>query len=426
MQGLLDFVKTPEGQGLLSAVAGGLAGARRGTPLNNVGRGLLSGLQGYGNAQQLQQQEAESALNRQVRDLQIKSAQQQMQEREAQKAALEALNPQMLASQEALSGGGGPTMANASNMKPVDPMKQQLFGLARSGAIPIADYLKMTGPKAPEYKQVGNALVQIGGDGKITEAYKAPEKVDYNAMVIPDGQGGYKLNDLVVSAKTRIAEAGKPSVRVENRIENKASESVSKEVGPILEKSLTAAEGAMRVLDASGRIVQALDSGKVITGPLANARLTGLQVGQMLGVGGKDSAEIIANTRQTIRGMAEMTLQGRKEMSGQGAITNTESGLAEKATSGDIESLTAEEIRIIANASARASRYQIEKHRSKVQSAGKLPGMQNITPFFEVPAMPPAPAPAAPTGAPRAGMVQDGYRFKGGNPADPKNWEQVR
>lgn len=28
--------------------------------------------------------------------------------------------------------------------------------------------------------------------------------------------------------------------------------------------------------------------------------------------------------------------------------------------------------------------------------------------------------------APRQGDVQDGYRFKGGNPADPKNWEKVR
>ncbi len=33
-------------------------------------------------------------------------------------------------------------------------------------------------------------------------------------------------------------------------------------------------------------------------------------------------------------------------------------------------------------------------------------------------------APAAPM-APKAGIVQDGYRFKGGDPADPKNWEKM-
>lgn len=184
----------------------------------------------------------------------------------------------------------------------------------------------------------------------------------------------------------------------------------------------------MRVLDASDRVIKAMDSGKVITGPLANARVSGLQIGQMLGVGGKDSAEVLANTRQAIRGLSEMTLQGRKEMSGQGAITDRESALAEKATSGDINNLTAEEVKILANASARASRYQIQKHQGRVKSAGVLPGMGNITPFFDVPAMqpeqPPAAAPAP--GKPMKGQVMNGYKFKGGNPADQQNWEQVR
>lgn len=40
------------------------------------------------------------------------------------------------------------------------------------------------------------------------------------------------------------------------------------------------------------------------------------------------------------------------------------------------------------------------------------------------PAMP-APTPAAPK-PPAVGTVQDGYRFKGGNPADQKNWEKVK
>lgn len=33
---------------------------------------------------------------------------------------------------------------------------------------------------------------------------------------------------------------------------------------------------------------------------------------------------------------------------------------------------------------------------------------------------------AAPPPAPKVGDVQDGHRFKGGNPADPKNWEKVK
>lgn len=37
-----------------------------------------------------------------------------------------------------------------------------------------------------------------------------------------------------------------------------------------------------------------------------------------------------------------------------------------------------------------------------------------------------APAPAAPAGGPAPGAIEDGYRFKGGNPSDPANWEPVR
>ena len=48
--GLLNWFSSPAGQGLLSAVAGYAAGARRGTPVNNLGKGLLSGVTGYSNA----------------------------------------------------------------------------------------------------------------------------------------------------------------------------------------------------------------------------------------------------------------------------------------------------------------------------------------------------------------------------------------
>jgi hypothetical protein len=69
--GLLDdfsgFVKTPEGQGLLAAVAGGLAGARRGTPLNNIGRAGVAGLTGYANAnEQINQDSLRKLQNEQL------------------------------------------------------------------------------------------------------------------------------------------------------------------------------------------------------------------------------------------------------------------------------------------------------------------------------------------------------------------------
>lgn len=55
--GLLDFAKTPMGMGLLSAAFGGLAGANRDTPWNNLGKAGLAGIAGYSAADELQQKQ---------------------------------------------------------------------------------------------------------------------------------------------------------------------------------------------------------------------------------------------------------------------------------------------------------------------------------------------------------------------------------
>lgn len=59
--GLFDFLKTPQGQALASGLATYAATARRGTPINNLGRGMLGGITGYGNAIESQQQSAMQA-----------------------------------------------------------------------------------------------------------------------------------------------------------------------------------------------------------------------------------------------------------------------------------------------------------------------------------------------------------------------------
>lgn len=69
--GLLDFLKTPEGQGLLGAAAGYAANAGRGGPVNAIGRGLLGGIGAYGQATDRASREAEEAQQREVRGMQL-------------------------------------------------------------------------------------------------------------------------------------------------------------------------------------------------------------------------------------------------------------------------------------------------------------------------------------------------------------------
>jgi hypothetical protein len=185
------------------------------------------------------------------------------------------------------------------------------------------------------------------------------------------------------------------------KIENKMGEGVAAQVGPMMKDSLDIATGAVKQVDAAKRIVKAVDQGQIIAGVGAGGRVTLAQLGQVLGIGGPDDAAKLANTRQVIRGLAEMTLQGRSQMKGQGAITEGEGLLAEKATSGRIEDLTIPEIKQLALASDRAARFAYAEHQRKVLEMGKNPAMSALVPYYQGPAMPSAFSEEPPAGAVR-------------------------
>lgn len=159
---------------------------------------------------------------------------------------------------------------------------------------------------------------------------------------------------------------------------------IAAQVGPMLKDAQIQAQGANIQIDAADRVIGAVDTGKIIAGPLATPQLRLAQIGQTLGVTGKDTAETIANTRQAIRGFAELTLQGRKSMRGEGAITESEGKLAERAFSGDIDSLTPQEIKQIANASKRVAEYSISEYNRKLDTLGKNAEMKDIVEFYKV------------------------------------------
>lgn len=291
--GLLDMFKTPEGQGLLSAVAGGLAGAQRGAPINSVGRGLLAGVQGYGNALERQQIQTDSALNRQLRDVQIKTAQQQLQERESQARALDSMNPQVLASQTALTGGGGPTQANAERLTKVDPLRQQMFDLAKAGALPIAEYLKMVSPKAPEFKVVGNSLVKVT-DSAVTESFRAPEKtkktaveemLDAAGITDPATRQSFILQGLRKQTTHAPAASTNVTLRQETEEAKKVGGFFGEEYGNI-QKAGVQGQSKLNRYSRLGELLQGVQTGKFTETGLEvakAARTLGFNVGENVG-----------------------------------------------------------------------------------------------------------------------------------------------
>jgi hypothetical protein len=179
MAGLLDFFGTPQGQGLLSAVAGGLAGARRGTPLNNIGRGLLAGTAGYSQGLDRQTQEQQLAMQQRERDqmnelrgLQMSQARMGLEREQGQQAWRQGLPDVMKQATEASYGASdaGPTMT------PANPDALKKYAMLPNS--PFADdILKQTiMPKESSYKTVGSTMIRIGANGEVIPVFTAPQK----------------------------------------------------------------------------------------------------------------------------------------------------------------------------------------------------------------------------------------------------------
>ena len=229
--------------------------------------------------------------------------------------------------------------------------------------------------------------------------------MDPNALMIPDGKGGFKPNDPLVGIKKDIAAKGAANVQVKTDV--KTGESLAGQVGPMMANSVATADGAVKQIDAARRIVQSVDTNKLFSGPMAETRMTLAQIAQTFGVGGKDDAEKIANTRQAMRGLAELTLQGRQQMKGQGAITESEGKLAERAMSGEIN-FTAAEIKQLAKATERVANFNLSEHQRKLKVMQGNPALQGIAPFYQGPAVPVAPGATQISPETRAWMKANG------------------
>jgi hypothetical protein len=165
MPGLLDFIGTPEGQGLLSAAFGGMASARQGTPWNNFGRAGVSGIVGYNQALDQsgeidQRKQRQQLFEMQLKQLQQQQADAQLARDNEAKFRASIASPQQTMLDSALGDGQGPTMANAAKLAPVDPRDQQLWQAMSLGQIKPLEYVSaITKDRTPLKLSEGDMLV---------------------------------------------------------------------------------------------------------------------------------------------------------------------------------------------------------------------------------------------------------------------------
>ena len=142
------------------------------------------------------------------------------------------------------------------------------------------------------------------------------------------------------------------------------AKSLSEPVGKRVEASLAKAEGASGMRENANMVQEAINSGKVIAGPMAGARTT---VAQLLNMAGIDNRDQLQNSLTVAKGLAGLTLESRGELKGQGQITDPETKLLEKARSGDMN-LTLDELQQVVNISNRMSKRLWENHQSLLKT----------------------------------------------------------
>ena len=225
--------------------------------------------------------------------------------------------------------------------------------------------------------------------------------------------GGVKMPDTVKTAAMTLGLTGDPSTWTPQQtqavaqqvmalkraggvsITQSTGKSLAGEVGPLMKESVAQTQGAYRTLDSADKILTALESNNLITGPLATQRIQAGRLATSLGMAGKDEPQKLANTQQAVQGLAGLVLAGRQQMRGEGAISNSESTIAERAMSGDIN-MTPAELAMLANAAKRVGQYQIQQHTQRLEVMKQDPELKGLAPFYSVS---PMVAPAAATSA---------------------------
>ncbi|KII32210.1 hypothetical protein NL64_13280 [Pseudomonas fluorescens] len=181
MDGLLDFVKTPEGQGLLSAAFGAAATAGRGGPVNTLGAAGLSGIAGYSAA-------SSNAFKRQKAEL----AQRQMQALPSLYVTDDQGNTTFDWKAAAPLGFDPDTLLKYSQLPNANKSK-----VARTVEVPGANGGKQT----MQYDEFGRPV------GQAIDSYVAPQQVDLGnekRFVIPTAGQSFNVG---MSPEARATDA---------------------------------------------------------------------------------------------------------------------------------------------------------------------------------------------------------------------------
>jgi hypothetical protein len=128
-----------------------------------------------------------------------------------------------------------------------------------------------------------------------------------------------------------------------------------------LSSSADQAAASIRTLNTVANIRPLLDEA-LFSGPGSTSLMLFTRIGQNLGVAGDTSEQKLANTVETMRGLAEFELQAAQGMKGQGALSDAERALIRRASAGDLATMGVQEIAALVNALETSANDRISSH----------------------------------------------------------------
>jgi hypothetical protein len=128
-----------------------------------------------------------------------------------------------------------------------------------------------------------------------------------------------------------------------------------------LSSSADQAAASIRTLNTVANIRPLLNE-ELFSGPGSTSLMLFTRIGQNLGVAGDTSEQKLANTVETMRGLAEFELQAAQGMKGQGALSDAERALIRRASAGDLATMGVQEIAALVNALETSANDRISSH----------------------------------------------------------------
>lgn len=406
-----DDRKSAVRQGLLTMGLNMLAGG--GTFGQQVGRGGLAGLGGYQDAMERQKSEQSKKMLMDMQQMQLNQARRSDQRQQR----LDALPGQFYQSpsQQALAGGGGPTMANAQRMEGMTPQfDAEGYGRALMGVDPQAGVAFQQSiakqQAAPVTVSEGQTLVDPRTGRPIYSAGQKPMAVSEGQVLFDPATGRP-----IFSAPKTVSPDAQLSADTARR-------------GQDFSMLRDAGEVTYQTDPATGQLValpkQMGPGGQITPRPVS------------AGTSSKDAKEAIALADQ-----AESILKGGATGSGLGSLVDSGAAFFGRSTDGaqaaaQLQAVAGMLVSKMPKMTGPQSDSDVKLYKEMAGAVGdaskpiqtRLAALQTVREIQQRYAGQgggSSTPQSMPT--PMAGMVRNGYRLKpGGSPADQNSWEQVR